>query len=889
MTVKSARLARRGNVAVRLLAATALSSFCALPAHAQQTKPQDDTTALETIVVKTSRFLTKLGGKAKADTGTTVLGEDAMDIKAEGGDANSAIKNNANVQYQRDGSNDAGSDIQDLINTKPKLLSISGGKVWENNFMLNGIGINNITGTEEPFGNDFTSDLTAQEATPNINKVFGLHPQTVFVPSEFVSETTVIDSNAGARYGDFLGGVVDYKLKAPSTKKAGGSISAGFTTDELTTYNLRTEDRQNPNNVPKPEYAKYESAVQYNLPINESWALLGQYSRTAASGDKAKNAQYTGLAHDESYNETFRLASRHETDFGDFTLDGTYTNYNQTWDAPAYADVKMDVKTRSLATRLQWERDLEMLTYEALGLENVKLDANLFYNNSRTINAGGSNETYVWSLTQRSNTAYYTTKDAELLSICNIPASTLNPAWRGLTNCRVGGYGNKKQTQEDTGFKTDIEGDFLAGAFAAGLEYRRTNASRQAAEYHNYSATTRATGSTTYPCATNDTACKADQFFSTKIIVPAYNLNATVNHFTTYGELDQTWGMLNLRAGLRLDHEDFFDNLNIAPRTVATITPIEGYSIAAGYNRYYSADTLAYAVRDGQPLGLAYSRSLQTNPVRKLTDWTTSQTQRYYTFSGADVDTPYKDEYTLAVKAHDPWLDGELRIRFLERRGNDEFSTVSTGSNAISLTNTGKSMYRSLTAEYENEWRMQHSHLDSLNLLASLTWSKQKTTTKGMFHEEDENWAWYRGASYSPEDFDLVRGNLDIPIRTSFEVSSRWLDERLNVGFATNVNMSYQGVRSTERECTPSSATCTLPAGSAGIGRVHTIYNEFRYKPTVTVDFKAGYRVAQTGDNTFDVELNVYNLFNETGNKIASDDNPWVVGRTVWFGAKATF
>lgn len=902
MIVETERSARFGNAAARLLAATALSTLVTFPAHAEDTRKArqpDETSTLDKIVVKTGKFLTKLNGKTAADTGTIVLGEEAMELKSTGGDANSALKNNPNVQYQVQSSNDAGSDVQDLINTRPKLLSISGGKVWENNFRINGIGINSITGTEEPFGSQgFGTELQAYEDGPNINKIYGAHPQTVFVPSEFVSETTVIDSNASARYGEFLGGVVDYKLKAPTTEKAGGSISFGFTADELTTYDLATKSGGNPQGMPKPTYGDYKGAIQYNLPINDDWAILTQYSRRAAQGNKVRTPLYYSTpALDDSRNETFRLSSRHDTDNGTFTLDGVMTNYSQTWDATQFYNTVFDIRNRALSTSLRWEKDIESLAYDPLGLKNVKADSTAYFNTSRIANDSGGNATYNWSLTARSATtvtnpaSWFHSTDPAILAMCQEnPADFVS--WGKVLTCRTGGHGTKQQGQQDSGFKSDVEGDILSGTFSAGLEYRHTEAYRKAEEYTFYSTSNtlvnRAGG---YTCPPGADGCTPEQYFNIKTVTPAYHNKASLNHFSAYGELDQTWDWFNLRGGLRFDYEDFFGNLDLSPRVVATVTPVEGYSFLLGYNRYYSADSLSYAVRNGQPLSRAYSRT--HNAAGNVQNWTVSAAQRYYAFNATDVDTPYEDEFTASFTARDPWAEGEFRLRFMERRGHDEFMSDSSGSTVnYTLTNDGESMYRSLTAEYEKSWDVTHTYLDNVKMLASATWSKRKTTTVSPFRDDEENWFWYHQTSYSPEAFGVVTGNLDIPIRSSVDLTTNWLEERLAIGVAANINLPFEGVRFTDSKCTPTtsaSSSCRLPAGSEGIGKEHNVYEDYSYRATVTFDVKARYRIAQKGDNALDLQLDVYNIFNETGNSRSTDANPWVVGRTVWLGAKATF
>src|SRR5262245_21957094 len=157
-----------------------------------------------------------LGGAAVSDTGTTVFDANAVKMRTNGsGDPNTFLRNLPNVQYQNDTSTNAGVNGQSLIDTKPLELSINGARTYENNFIVNGVSTKTITGTVER-SSDPLSDTTV---TPNIDSIFGLHSQQLFVPVEFLDQATLIDSNASAEYGEFMGGAVIYDLMRPPTDR----------------------------------------------------------------------------------------------------------------------------------------------------------------------------------------------------------------------------------------------------------------------------------------------------------------------------------------------------------------------------------------------------------------------------------------------------------------------------------------------------------------------------------------------------------------------------------------------------------------------------------------------------------------------------------------------
>jgi hypothetical protein len=855
-------------------------------------------TVLDNIIVKLPNWL-RFGGKGKSDTGTTTLEGALISNKVTGlGDANSILRNLPNVQYQNDSDNDAGVDGQDMINLRPQELSISGAKVYENNFILNGIGINNVTGSQDPFG----GTLGTYENTPNISEVFGLHSQTVFVPADFLDDVNVMDSNVSARYGQFQGGVVEYTLAKPKTDKVTGSVSYGFESDSTTSYVLGTKDGLNPQNNAPPEFYRYKTSATVNVPITDNWAVIGQYSRSGADTNKVKDYRYYGLEAEEfTENNFYRLASRHDTDFGVFTLEGSYTDYEQEWDGYFYRDTQIMSQSKGLTSQLRWENDLDAIVFEPLGIENVKVDARAYFNKSRTVNDGGANETLyrtVWARSAVSNTnpaTWFYSTDPSLLSWCRVPLSSALTGTSQL--CREGGYGNKEQGQEDKGFKADIDGDFLAGTFSTGFDYRKIDAYRAADEYtlysSNYTRLNLAAPITTFTCAAGDIACSYEQYTRIKTVTPAYHNKASINAFDGYAEVDQTWDWLNVRAGVHVSYEDYFGNLNFAPRLTATVSPTEDLSITGGFNRYYNANSLYYAIRDGIPQAQAYTRSHDAT-TGVVNPWgNPTAVGRLYSFKGADLDTPYNDEFTAAVKWNDAWLDGDLRVRYVYRQGKDQYqkSSASTTLNSI-LTNEGESSYHSASIEYGKTWALQNANMETVRLSGSLTWAKSKTTANGYFDDPTDTRIWYNDQSYSLGDFAVAQGNMDIPIRTSLDLVTTWFDDKFTFGVSGNMNLPFDGVRSTDTGCTPSTsatATCKLPAGSEGLGMLHEIYEDFRFRTAVTVDLNANYRAYESKYGSLDLEMKVQNAFNETGNRTATATQPWIPGRMVWLGAKATF
>lgn len=850
---------------------------------------------LEAIVVYANRLFLGLGDVSSPDSGTTVVSREAFEVMTGGStDANSFLRNLPNVQYQDYANVDAGVDGFDEIGSKPQQVSISGGLTYENNFRLNGIGINNVTGSQDPFANNLGEDTQ----TPNINAIYGLDPQTIFIPSEFVEQATLIDSNASARFGDFQGGVVDYKLADAPKDRIRGSVSVGGQTDDLVWYKLGTKDGTNPNEKNKPDFQKYQFAASLGIPITSDWSILGQYSWTAGSSEKQKTyVLYNDPAKDESSNDFYRLSSTLETDFGDFTLEGSYTDYSADWDGTFYRDTSIDARNKGLTSQLKWERELGALVVPSIGLDNVKMTTRAYYNDSSTVNDGGGNETIYRVGVARANitvtdpTLWFHATDPDLLAWCREPAILSGTA----SYCREGGYGFKEQGQKQSGAIAELAGDVGLGTFLLGGEFQHTDAYRGRDQYTLYSLSKTTlnlpTSVSGWTCPPGDPLCSSEQYNSSRTILPEYRNEVGVNAVNAYLEFDQTWEWFNLRAGLRADYDDFVRNLDIAPRLALTYAPVDDLSFTVGANRYYNAESVAYALLDGQPLAVASSRT--NDAAGNVSDsWSAVTAGRFYNFNAADLDTPYKDELTASVRYNEPLFDGDIRIRLIDRRGHDQYLVAEDNSSLImDLTNGGSNSYRSVTVEYGKSWQdLKVRNLDSVSLSASAVWSKQSTTSQGYV---DEDWAdriWYDGRSYTVGEFGLVTGNKDIPVRLAMNLGTNWFEQRLKVGATVNVNLGYEGVRDTDESCTPSatSAACPLASGD-GVGISHSIYENFAFKPRFTMDMTASYRLAQTDFGAYDVNLSVQNVFNDTSNSIAADETPWLRGRSLWLGAAATF
>lgn len=843
--------------------------------QANAPEAQDGSTLLDPVLVQGEAKGIKLGSDSLADTGTSTLSGGQIALRSQGGDANGILRNLPNAQYQNDISTTAGATDQTVIDLRPREVSISGARVYENNFILNGMDINTVTGSQDRYGTK--ADLEDGISPPNADRMFDLHSQTIYVPSDFVENVTVIDSNASAKYGNFQGGVVSYDLKNASKDRLRGSVSTDFTTSDWSGFTLGTDDGLNPANVAKNNYLQRRTAIMLTGPLTDNIAVLGEYSRSSGVTNKERNYIYTQDRdiEENSKNEFYRSQVLAETDFGDFTLEGVYTRYNRSWENTDWYNSAIDLSKRSFASKLQHDYEFEDFDLGGLALSNVKLQSKLGFSTSKSLNDKSSNIGYnydqaawragrlIWQATEQS-------------SWCQ----TGLPMTSGTQYCYEGATGGDlEQGQERWDWSQELTGDVGNGTFLLGADYSHVTAHRRRPEeavyFSNYTSLGEVTGISAFNCG-NAEACSPEQFAVSKTIYKAFNTKASLNSFNTYGQVEQKWDWFTLRAGARLSYDDYMKNLDIAPRVVATVTPWQDFAVSAGYNRYYDAKSLAFAIRDGQPRPQTFTRSRTGATVPDT--WRQSAST-YYVNSASNLNTPYTDEFTVSLSGKEPLLDGEWRIRFLDRRSKDQYATQSpTSSGPAILTNDGTGAYQSVSADYTKELATPGiTGLDGLAVNASLTWSQREVSNNSYFESDlDDEYVWYKNRSYTKEGFNVVTGNMDIPVRLQAGLASTWLEERLNVNLSANYNFAYTGVKSTKKNITVNGIT-------------HEIYEDFDFDGLVTFDLAANYTVYKKDDRSFSVNIKVENLFNDIGNATADDDHPWIIGRTVWVGAKATF
>lgn len=161
--------------------------------------------------------------------GATVI--DRKAIKAfpgANGDITTLLQMHPNVQFSTD---------QKSSNTPgeidPADISINGARFYQNNFMIDGISINN--------------DLDPGAHGYNETRQFDSAPSRshgIALDADLLEEVKVYDSNVPVEFGGFNGGVVDAITRRPS-QDLHGKISYAMTRSEWTSYHITRENKEN--------------------------------------------------------------------------------------------------------------------------------------------------------------------------------------------------------------------------------------------------------------------------------------------------------------------------------------------------------------------------------------------------------------------------------------------------------------------------------------------------------------------------------------------------------------------------------------------------------------------------------------------------------------------
>lgn len=737
----------------------------------------------------------------------------------------------------------------------PPSLSISGSKVYQNNFMVDGVNNNSLL---DPLSND----PTGVQSVPG-------HPQAMNLDTSLVDEIKVYRYNIPASYGNFTGGVVEASTRAPEAE-FWGEINYRRTGDEWTDFHIDPELREDFENsniqTYQPEFERHDGGFIVNLPLSNRLSLLTAYQINdseiplqhlgATKNQKRRNENYLlKLAWD--IDETSRLTTT--LNYAPYQADYFYVNSRN-------SDFK--IKGGGYQASLSYDRassggDLTLLA----ALKGSKNEREAPQNLSGWLaNINGVPSSKPWG---------------------NLVGTT----FRGEIVSHEGSVGSLESQQ--SGFQ--LKADFLARPiqlartsqqFNVGIDFEQVHGNLdredEANQYILNSNPTENNANASIVCESAAVDCiDGEQLFLSRFHYPSDSTSATINFLDFYIEDRIQWQRLDLRPGLRISYDDYMENTNIAPRLALSYDTFGNGKtlLIGGWSRYYGRALLTYKLREASPGNDFQTRGVnEDNTPEDWPDYEPPSTQ--YRYSAAD--TPYSDETVLGLDQE--LFGGRVKLTWVHRDGNDEYSRERTdaqedGNRYYELTNFGESEYDEYSLEWERSWR---KHLLMINATYQETTMSDNESYHNTFDEEDlYDEVWYEG-SFTRKT-DLPRKDYSRPWIVNLIYSTR-LPWNLTFTNITKYRSGYEGLDSLNRS----------EKTELGLPVTTVAYQDSRFPEAWVFDWQFDWEVPFK-KQSLTATLEINNVFNEKvqiGNGDTIDEtNPkdFELGRQFWLGMTYKF
>jgi hypothetical protein len=497
------------------------------------------------------------------DPGSTTFDAETVRALADSsGDPNELMEILPNVQFDDQRFR---LDPDALADLSPAQVSISGGRPYEKNFTVDGLGTNSL----------FDSTNT----NIGFDRVIG-HPQTVFLDASLIESFTIYDSNIPAEYSGFLGGVVDAETRDPRDT-FGYELSGSYTSDSLTRFKIDPDQEVSEFAIDPTAFTRWRGGISFDLPLNEDLSALVAYQQTGAEVVRAplSSRYFRGSRPRDTFRENFLAKFL--------------------WRPTDLLAVRFQI----LATPYEnqyWRTNISR-QYGA-GLAS-QLTATYDFENS-TVTA-----TLGWSEND-------TSREEDLIHYrYDVTESTdwVDPS--GSASALRGGFGDFDQRSEDLVFSLKQSFTNLSwGSVSWGLEAKVVEATRgrpeESADYSESLNTEvfKELGLVVIndPDPTPGTSLADEQILTEWARYPAYLIDVSVFQLGAFAQWSESYEIFedtNLipRVGIRYDYNDFLKDHTVGPRLSLALELPWDVGVTAGWNRYYGASPLSYALREATP------------------------------------------------------------------------------------------------------------------------------------------------------------------------------------------------------------------------------------------------------------------------------------------------
>jgi hypothetical protein len=758
--------------------------------------------------------------RLQSTAGQTVYNRDTLRATPGGnGDIGSALVRHGSVQFD-----DAQLSADTAGDIAPANISIHGAKFYDNQFVLDGASMSSTIsgGVKSPGTVTDTPDAE--------------HAQGLAIDTSMLCKLTVLDSNIGADYGRFVGGVVEAEVCAPR-KQFGGGISLEHTSSKWT-------ERKNGDNSLSTDASKQQDFDKWTLrsnfeaQVSDRVGLVGSFSR--------KQSSIPLRAYKSGYESS--------TDANEKNVEHQIDNYY----LKGFFDLGRGAKADASVAYAPSTSDMFVADHKDSGYQNRSGGVTATAGLSHWVGTSQLRHRLSWRSLESSKIS-----DQDDKKFWRRNAEKM---WAKGATVQEGGTGDVEQTENVLGYKLDVDlmERKIAGAvnkLKVGAEYEHNNFSysRESQHYNyltsintsaipgvalNYTTTTcmTAAGTLDTELCSMDGAKGQFQNLRNKYRVGSFDYRA--DYFALYAQNETRWEQWTVNLGLRAERFSDAEEMTWAPRFNAAYQTQQGGLLSVGLNRYYGQTLKMYRIYDKKSaLNSGYEyRRVDSNGL--LSDWSSVADQAVPT-EYASLRTPYADEISLGYAQ--TWGNGLWKFKYVHRAGEDEVGRHGSG---IQWANVGRSRANTYSIDVETVEPLQFKST-STHLAAVFDYSTRRTNIAD-WNETNAHGTlghdlqvWYGGDLIMK--YDLPADNYRRPWTLRLMSSTTFKDSGVRVDGIVRLRRSYQK---------------QMEAGTGDGG--YKIWQSVDMPKTVNFDLRVSKVWALSQGRSLNAELTLENVFNRS-------------------------